>query len=136
MGGVHRRPAALSANKTAEQIKKRKHDRIHQLSCDLRVGGGVPGGPATGMVRRRNRTRGLTTGKRSSRPEYIGADHMSIRAFRLQLCGGPYIAIMGIIASHVMNTLPLEAGEHQRQTGRGQSETRAERVSSEVSAIE
>jgi hypothetical protein len=43
-GGVQLRPATLSANKTAEQIRKREHDRMHQLSGDLRTGGEVPWG--------------------------------------------------------------------------------------------
>ncbi len=36
-GEVHFRPPAVSANRTAEQIKKRKQDRMYQLSCVCRT---------------------------------------------------------------------------------------------------
>jgi hypothetical protein len=31
-----------------------------------------------------------------TKAEYIGADHLSIRVFRLQFCGGPYMLDIGL----------------------------------------
>ena len=51
----------------------------------------------------RNRADGFHHGQESQTPtkaEYIGADHLSIRVFRLQFCGGPYIPIMLLNGKH------------------------------------
>src|SRR3984893_15083744 len=36
--------------------------------------------------------------------EYIGADHLPLLVFRLQLCGGPYIPISGAVSMGRRNT--------------------------------
>lgn len=42
--------------------------------------------------------------------EYIGADHLPFFAFRLQLCGGPYIPIIPVLSRGRCNTGRFDYG--------------------------